>query len=130
VEYECADSFHVSLERMAGFLHQLAGRSVTFRADYGLFEYTCYARREPRLSSVPYPAASRPKADASMVCRPLLPTARQITPYLEEIDRRRWYSNFGTAVSRLADRLAEHFGLQSGQCVLAANGTDALTAAL
>src|SRR5205085_5751526 len=48
VEYERADLFHVSLDRMAGFLHQLAGRSVTFRADYGLFEYTCYVRREPR----------------------------------------------------------------------------------
>jgi dTDP-4-amino-4,6-dideoxygalactose transaminase len=130
VEYERADLFHVSLDRMAGFLHELAGRSVTFRADYGLFEYTCYVRREPRAGTMAYPTASPPKADASMVCRPRLPTARQIAPYLEEIDRRRWYSNFGTAVSRLADRLAGHFGLESGQCVTAASGTDALTAAL
>src|SRR5437660_3888891 len=130
VERERADLFHVSLDRMAGFLHQLAGRSVTFRADYGLFEYTCYVRREPRARIMAIPAASQPKADASMVCRPRLPTARQITPYLEEIDRRRWYSNFGTAVSRLADRLAAHFGLESGQCVTASSGTDALTAAL
>ena len=127
---ERADLFHVSLDRMAGFLHQLAGRSVTFRGDYGLFEYTCYVRREPRAGIMAIPVASQPKADASMVCRPRLPTARQITPYLEEIDRRRWYSNFGTAVSRLADRLAAHFGLESGQCVTASSGTDALTAAL
>ena len=130
VGLERADLFHVSLDRMAGFLHQLAGRSVTFRADYGLFEYTCYVRREPRAGIMAIPVASQPKADASMVCRPRLPTARQITPYLEEIDRRRWYSNFGTAVSRLADRLAAHFGLESGQCVTASSGTDALTAAL
>src|SRR5436309_15143873 len=79
VEYERADLFHVSLDRMAGFLHQLAGRSVTFRADYGLFEYTCYVRREPWPGITADAAAIRPKADASMVCRPLLPTARQIT---------------------------------------------------
>jgi len=130
VAHERDDLFHVSLDRMARFLHELAGRSVTFRADYGLFEYTCYVRREPRVSIMAHPAASQPKADASMVCRPRLPTARQITPYLDEIDRRRWYSNFGTTVAKLADHLAAHFGLESGQCVAASSGTDALTAAL
>ncbi len=130
VEHERADLFHVSLDRMARFLHELAGRSVAFRADYGLFEYTCYVQREPRVSAMAHPAASLPQADASMVCRPRLPTARQITPYLEEIDRRRWYSNFGSAASRLADQLAAHFGLRSGQCITASSGTDALTAAL
>src|SRR5205823_8237660 len=82
VDYERADLFHVSLDRMARFLHELAGRSVTFRADYGLFEYTCYVRREPRVGAMTHRAAMQPKAGSSMVFRPRLPTARQIKPYL------------------------------------------------
>ena len=70
VDWERADLFHVSLDRMAEFLHRLAGRNVTFRADYGLFEYTCYVRKEAR----PGTAAASPRpprrSDASMVFRP------------------------------------------------------------
>ncbi len=46
VDWERPDLFHVSLDRMADFLHKLAGRRVTFRADYGLYEYTCYVGKE------------------------------------------------------------------------------------
>jgi dTDP-4-amino-4,6-dideoxygalactose transaminase len=135
VNRERGDLFHVSLDQMALLLHELAGRSVIFRADYGLFEYTCYVSKQPRTSLIARPAREPatlvpPAPDASMVCRPLLPAAEQIRPYLEEIDRRRWYTNFGTGAFKLAARLATHFGLENSQCVTASSGTDALTAAL
>ena len=62
--------------------------------------------------------------------RPLLPPAAEIAPYLEEIDARRWYSNFGPLVTRLEARLADHFGLHPASAVIAANGTTALSASL
>lgn len=52
VDRERPDLFHVSFDRLAEFLHGLAGRSIVFRADYGLFEYTCYAYRRPRRGRV------------------------------------------------------------------------------
>jgi dTDP-4-amino-4,6-dideoxygalactose transaminase len=55
---------------------------------------------------------------------------KRIAPYIEEIDQRRWYTNFGEAAFKLAARLAAHFGLESTQCITASSGTDALTAAL
>jgi dTDP-4-amino-4,6-dideoxygalactose transaminase len=133
VDWEREDLFHVSLDQIASFLHELAGRSVTFRADYGLFEYTCYLRKQPRtaLSARPGSSPAVPSsAGASMVSRPLLPAVKQITPYIEQIDRRRWYTNFGELAFRLAARLAAHFGLESAQCVTASSGTAGLTAAL
>jgi dTDP-4-amino-4,6-dideoxygalactose transaminase len=133
VQYERDDLFHVSLDQMAGFLHELAGRSITFRADYGLFEYTCYVWKSPRATATAgctMAVAEDIKSDVSQVCRPLLPPMKQIAPYLEEIDRRRWYTNFGEAALKLAALLAAHFGLESAQCVTASSGTDALTAAL
>jgi dTDP-4-amino-4,6-dideoxygalactose transaminase len=133
VDWEREDLFHVSLDRMAAFLHGLAGRAVTFRADYGLFEYTCYLRKASPASLAGRPhskPAISPSSDASMVCRPLLPAAKRIMPYFEEIDRRRWYTNFGEAASTLAARLGGHFGLENNHCVTASNGTAALTAAL
>jgi len=134
VDWERDDLFHVSLDRMAEFLHRLAGRHVTFHADYGLFEYTCYVWKEPRrgkAASPPETLGSPPRrSGASMVCRPLLPDLKQITPHLEGIDRRRWYTNFGEATFELSARLAAHFGLEKGQSVTASSGTDALTGAL
>jgi dTDP-4-amino-4,6-dideoxygalactose transaminase len=129
VDWERADLFHVSLDRMAEFLHRLAGRHVTFRADYGLFEYTCYVRKEARSGTAVAPGPPR-QSDASMVFRPLLPDANQLAPYLEGIDRRRRYSNFGETALALRTRLAAHFGLREEHCVPASSGTDALTAAL
>jgi cyclopropane fatty-acyl-phospholipid synthase-like methyltransferase len=45
VDWERDDLFHVPFDRLAGFLHTLAGRNIVFRADYGLYEYTAYAFR-------------------------------------------------------------------------------------
>ena len=42
VDWERDDLFHASMDDMAKLLHQLAGRRVVFRADYGLYEYTSY----------------------------------------------------------------------------------------
>lgn len=134
VDWERGDLFHVSLDRMAEFLHRLAGRHVTFHADYGLFEYTSYVWKEPRrgtAASPPEPLGSPPRrSGANMVCRPLLPGLSEIGRYIEGIDRRRWYTNFGEATFQLSARLAAHFGLEQAQCVPASSGTDALTGAL
>lgn len=45
VDWERDDLFHLSMEDAACLLHRLAGRRVRMRADYGLYEYTAYARR-------------------------------------------------------------------------------------
>jgi SAM-dependent methyltransferase len=47
VDRERDDLFHVSYDRLAAFLHALAGRSIGFRADYGLYEYMAYATKTP-----------------------------------------------------------------------------------
>ena len=47
VDRERADLFHLSYDELARFLHRLAGRWIGFRADYGLYEYTAYALRQP-----------------------------------------------------------------------------------
>jgi dTDP-4-amino-4,6-dideoxygalactose transaminase len=64
------------------------------------------------------------------VCKPRLPRAERLLPYLREMDESRWYSNHGPLNRRLEVRLAEHAGAASGQTVLAANATAALTATL
>lgn len=43
VDWERTDLFHVPMDDIAHLLHRLAGRRVTLRADYGLYEYTAYA---------------------------------------------------------------------------------------
>lgn len=135
VERERDDLFHVSLDQMAQFLYEFAGRSVVLRSDYGLFEFTCYVRRRPQTfiaarSANGIDAATLSRSDVGAVCRPLLPTAAEIMPYLADIDRRRWYANFGETVRSFEARLAAQFGLDAGQCVAASSGTDALAAAL
>jgi dTDP-4-amino-4,6-dideoxygalactose transaminase len=62
--------------------------------------------------------------------RPQLPSAGRIAPYLAEIDRSRIYSNFGPLARSLEDRLAAHFGLDSGTIATVANGTLGLTLSL
>lgn len=64
------------------------------------------------------------------VCRPLLPTAERLLPYLQSIDRSRWYSNWGDLAKTLESRLSAHFGLIEYGCVTTSNATDALTASL
>lgn len=75
-------------------------------------------------------AAASPTRIAIPVAKPLLPHAKQLTPYLEKIDGERSYSNFGPLVECLEKSFAEHFGQPPGTVSTAANGTAALTTAL
>ena len=61
--------------------------------------------------------------DRIALMRPRLPAAPALRPYLEEIDRNRWYSNHGPLERRLVARLAGHFGLPEGGVTSVANGT-------
>ena len=63
-------------------------------------------------------------------CRPLLPTADAVWPYLQEIDHNRWYSNFGPLVGQFEARLADHFGVQPTHVATVANATLGLSVAL
>lgn len=62
--------------------------------------------------------------------RPRLPDAAALLPYLQEIDRNRWYANFGPLETRLEQRLAGMLGLAGGQVTGLVNGTVALALAL
>ena len=140
VDHERSDLFHVSFDRLAEFVHSLAGRNIVFRADYGLYEYTCFAFKSARRARIPSPIVPTPSDHRSAavssslphypVCRPLLPNAERLRPYLETIDQRRWYSNWGALTLELEHRLCRHFGLPEGCCILASSGTNAITAAL
>jgi SAM-dependent methyltransferase len=48
VDWERDDLFHVPFDVLAAFLKANLSRHFTFRADYGLYEYTAYVYREPR----------------------------------------------------------------------------------
>lgn len=63
------------------------------------------------------------------VARPRLPDASAITSYIERIDQRRWYSNFGPLLHEFEGRLADRLGPGAGvaSCV---NATQGLTLAL
>lgn len=66
--------------------------------------------------------------DTVPVCRPLLPSAAAILPYLERIDTARWYSNHGPLVMELQNRLS---GLLADQYVaVASSGTLAIAGAI
>lgn len=54
---------------------------------------------------------------------PQLPRADAINYYLNEIDKTRWYSNFGPLLNEFEKRLASHFGVNEHQITSAANGT-------
>lgn len=125
VDWERDDLFHVSHDRMARFLHGLAGRQVQMRADYGLYEYTCLAFR-------PAPPEPPPAVEGGPVpaYRPLLPTADRLLPYLRRTDRTRLYSNHGPLVAALESRLCDRFGLAPGRLICAGSGTAALVAAI
>jgi dTDP-4-amino-4,6-dideoxygalactose transaminase len=59
-----------------------------------------------------------------------LPAASKVLPYLREVDRANWYTNFGSQSRTLERRLAEKYGVAPATVLAAANGTVALTAAL
>ena len=138
VDWERSDLFHVSFDQVAEFMHGIAGRNVAFRADYGLYEYTCYgfkegfdqrASRRARLRRDP-PAVPAPTTGLDLVCRPQLPTAERLEPRLRTIDRTRQYTNWGPLNGELEARLNAVLRLDGGECVSASSGTDAITAAL
>ena len=59
-----------------------------------------------------------------------LPGAAVLQPYLEEIDRNRWYTNYGPLERRLIGALEQQFDLPAGGATSAANGTIGLALAL
>src|SRR6266536_3247960 len=98
----------------------------------------------PAASGVPVIPASSPgtppiasegdrEQDCAMpvpILRPLLPTRQMLLPYLQQIDERRYYSNYGPLVLALEERLAARFGLPAGSVTTVANATLGLVATL
>ncbi len=77
---------------------------------------------------LPYLRKQLTQADAVPVCRPILPPASALLPYLERIDASRRYSNHGQLVLELQQRLSE---LMGGAFVVAASsGTSAIAGAI
>jgi dTDP-4-amino-4,6-dideoxygalactose transaminase len=133
VEWEREDLFHVSMDEMAAMLHELAGRRVRMRADYGLYEYTCYAWREhvgSFAASTPEQGTTPPAEGIVPVLRPLLPTADRLLPYLQRIDSTRVYSNYGPLVLEFEARLARALSLPMGTVASAGTGTAGLMGAI
>ena len=64
------------------------------------------------------------------ICKPLLPPAESILPYMSRIDASRIYSNFGPLVREFEARFAQSCGVEGLKLVTAANGTLAIQAAL
>jgi len=64
------------------------------------------------------------------IMRPKLPVTERLVEYLRRIDDTRVYSNFGPLACALEDRLAEHYGLESGAVTTVANATLGLGLAL
>ncbi len=63
-------------------------------------------------------------------CKPLLPRASEVAPFLEQIDSTRWYSNFGPLSVRFDAALAEHFQTQAKSVATVANCTVGISLAL
>jgi SAM-dependent methyltransferase len=53
VDWQRDDLFHWPFDTLAAFLKREIGTNYEFRADYGLYEYTCFVRRQPRLPAGP-----------------------------------------------------------------------------
>ena len=121
VDWRRDDLYHASMDDMARLLHSLAGRRVRMRADYGLYEFTCYAYKPP----LPI-MADAPDEAPVRVLRPSLPTADRLLPYLKRMDETRIYSNFGPLVLEFETRLCAMMGLPPGAVVSASTGTAGL----
>lgn len=124
VDWERADLFHVAMDDTARLLHEIAGRNVSLRADYGLYEYTAYARRDPAGDAVHGESGVVP------VMRPQLPSTAALSRYLHRIDATRVYTNHGPLVQELEERLCDMLRLPAGAFVTAASGTAALVGAI
>jgi dTDP-4-amino-4,6-dideoxygalactose transaminase len=64
------------------------------------------------------------------VAKPRLPPLAALAPYIERIDRARWYSNFGPLCDEFEARLAARFGLESVGVSTISNATVGLHLAL
>lgn len=64
------------------------------------------------------------------VCRPLLPSAAEVSVYLAEVDRRRHYTNRGTLVRQLEGRIATALALPDHGVRTASTGTSAIEIAV
>jgi SAM-dependent methyltransferase len=53
VDWQRDDLFHWPLDALAGFLKREISPNYAFRADYGLYEYACFVRRQPRRPASP-----------------------------------------------------------------------------
>ena len=129
VDWERDDLFHASMDDMAQLLHSLAGRRVRLRADYGLYEYTCFAWREDLPKPVPSKSAGT-EADPVPVLRPKLPPAESLLPYLRRMDASRIYSNFGPLLREFEARLGSELGLLADCVASAGSGTAAIAGAI
>ena len=49
VDWQREDLFHVAMDSTAAYVRQELSRHWTMRQDYGLYEYTTYVYREPRI---------------------------------------------------------------------------------
>lgn len=77
------------------------------------------------------PNAPEPNSFESVeLMRPLLPEAKHITPYLERIDKARWYSNLGPLVQELQMRLGQYYGVDAQSIVTASSATAGLISVL
>jgi dTDP-4-amino-4,6-dideoxygalactose transaminase len=128
VDWEREDLFHLAMDDAASFLHDLAGRRVRFRADYGLFEYTAFAYkpRDPPYREIPL---FRPQLPIP-VFRPQLPKSNDLLTYLRRIDETRIYSNHGPLLLELEHRLCDRLGMPTGGVRCANSGTSALVGAI
>lgn len=67
---------------------------------------------------------------ALLACRPLMPPAEQLLPYLQRADRARRYSNHGELVLEFERRLASLLRVERDRVVSASSGTAALVGAI
>jgi dTDP-4-amino-4,6-dideoxygalactose transaminase len=74
--------------------------------------------------------AAKQAAAAIPIYRPRLPSAEALRPYLELLDRTRWYSNHGQLERQLAARLSRLFGSAEPITGTASSGTTALAGAI
>ncbi len=135
VDWDRSDLFHVSYDKMAAFLHRLAGRHIGFRADYGLYEYMAYALKvseayvhAPRSHFEPFSTSLGGRK--LRVCVPRLPATEAIADYMAIVEKNRWYSNHGPMAQRLEQRLSRAFGHNTSVVSSASSGTTALVGAI
>ncbi|HTT61789.1 MAG TPA: DegT/DnrJ/EryC1/StrS family aminotransferase [Bryobacteraceae bacterium] len=59
-----------------------------------------------------------------------MPSVADLLPYLQTIDERCWYSNFGPLATMLEEQMSAHLGMPEPCVVTTANATAGITAAL